>query len=81
MRIGSNSVLVAPVNVGDGAYTGAGSVVTKDVPTGALVKGVPAQVDDQWAERWAERRAEAARQTDALSDTDAAHDDRVKDTD
>jgi bifunctional UDP-N-acetylglucosamine pyrophosphorylase/glucosamine-1-phosphate N-acetyltransferase len=29
-------MLVAPVTVGDGAYTGAGSVITKDIPDGAL---------------------------------------------
>ncbi len=40
--IGSDSILVAPVRVGSGAYTGAGSVVTKDVPPGGLVYGVPA---------------------------------------
>lgn len=34
--IGSNSVLVAPVKIGDGAMTGAGAVVRKDVPAGAL---------------------------------------------
>ncbi len=34
--IGSNSVLVAPVRVGDGALVGAGSVITQDVPEGAL---------------------------------------------
>jgi bifunctional UDP-N-acetylglucosamine pyrophosphorylase/glucosamine-1-phosphate N-acetyltransferase len=34
--IGSNSVLVAPVKIGDGAMTGAGAVVTKDVPADAL---------------------------------------------
>jgi bifunctional UDP-N-acetylglucosamine pyrophosphorylase/glucosamine-1-phosphate N-acetyltransferase len=31
-----DTMLVAPVNVGDGAYTGAGSVITKDIPDGAL---------------------------------------------
>ncbi len=41
--IGSDSVLVAPVTVGDGAKTGAGSVVTRDVPDGTLVMGVPAR--------------------------------------
>jgi len=50
-RIGSNTVLVAPVEVGDGAYTGAGSVVNRDVPPGALAKGVPAEIDDGWAAR------------------------------
>ena len=50
-RIGSNSVLVAPVEVGDGAYTGAGAVVNRDVPPGALAKGVPAEIDEGWAER------------------------------
>jgi bifunctional UDP-N-acetylglucosamine pyrophosphorylase/glucosamine-1-phosphate N-acetyltransferase len=34
--IGSNSALVAPVRVGDGAYVGAGSVITKNVPPDAL---------------------------------------------
>jgi bifunctional UDP-N-acetylglucosamine pyrophosphorylase/glucosamine-1-phosphate N-acetyltransferase len=33
---GSNSVLVAPVSVGDGATVGAGSTITKDVPAGTL---------------------------------------------
>jgi bifunctional UDP-N-acetylglucosamine pyrophosphorylase/glucosamine-1-phosphate N-acetyltransferase len=35
-RIGSDTMLVAPVRVGKGAITGAGSVITKDVPPGAL---------------------------------------------
>ena len=42
--IGSDSMLVAPVRVGAGASTGAGSVVTKDVPAGARVAGVPARI-------------------------------------
>ncbi len=41
--IGSNSSLVAPLTVGDGALTGAGSVVTKDVPPGERVAGNPAK--------------------------------------
>jgi len=36
VRIGSDTMLVAPVSIGDGAVTGAGSVITKDVPAGAL---------------------------------------------
>jgi bifunctional UDP-N-acetylglucosamine pyrophosphorylase/glucosamine-1-phosphate N-acetyltransferase len=43
VKIGSDTMLVAPVSVGDGATTGAGSVVTKDVPRGELVVGVPAR--------------------------------------
>ncbi|MDP9188869.1 MAG: bifunctional UDP-N-acetylglucosamine diphosphorylase/glucosamine-1-phosphate N-acetyltransferase GlmU [Actinomycetota bacterium] len=35
-RLGVDTSLVAPVEVGDGAYTGAGSVITEDVPDGAL---------------------------------------------
>lgn len=39
VRIGSDSMLVAPVTIGDGAYTAAGSVITEDVPAGALGVG------------------------------------------
>jgi bifunctional UDP-N-acetylglucosamine pyrophosphorylase/glucosamine-1-phosphate N-acetyltransferase len=42
--IGSDTMLVAPVTVGEQARTGAGAVVLKDVPPGALVAGVPARV-------------------------------------
>ncbi len=42
--IGSDTMLVAPVRVGRGAKTGAGSVVTHDIPPGALAYGVPARV-------------------------------------
>lgn len=43
VKIGSDTMLVAPVTVGDGAVTGAGSVVTKDVEGSTLVAGVPAK--------------------------------------
>jgi bifunctional UDP-N-acetylglucosamine pyrophosphorylase/glucosamine-1-phosphate N-acetyltransferase len=61
VRIGSDTMLVAPLTVGDGAYTAAGSVITQDVPAGSLgvgrarqrniegwvarMRGRPAQVD------------------------------------
>ena len=44
VKIGSDTMLVAPVRVGSRSVTGAGSVVTKDVPPDSLVAGVPAQV-------------------------------------
>ena len=48
--IGTNSSLVAPVNIGEGAYVGAGSVITKDVPNNALAVGRGKQViKEDWA--------------------------------
>jgi bifunctional UDP-N-acetylglucosamine pyrophosphorylase/glucosamine-1-phosphate N-acetyltransferase len=41
--IGSDTMLVAPVKIGDGARTGAGSVVTKDIPADMLAVGAPAR--------------------------------------
>jgi bifunctional UDP-N-acetylglucosamine pyrophosphorylase/glucosamine-1-phosphate N-acetyltransferase len=42
--IGSDTMLVAPVRIGKGARTGAGSVVTKDVPDNSIAVGIPARV-------------------------------------
>jgi bifunctional UDP-N-acetylglucosamine pyrophosphorylase/glucosamine-1-phosphate N-acetyltransferase len=42
--IGSDTMLIAPIRIGKGAVTGAGAVVNKDVPPGALAVGVPARV-------------------------------------
>jgi bifunctional UDP-N-acetylglucosamine pyrophosphorylase/glucosamine-1-phosphate N-acetyltransferase len=41
--IGSDTMLIAPLKLGDGARTGAGSVVTRDVPEDTLVVGMPAR--------------------------------------
>ncbi len=49
VRTGSNTVFVAPVTVGDGAFTGAGAIVRKNVPAGALTLTVAPQRN---AEGW-----------------------------
>jgi bifunctional UDP-N-acetylglucosamine pyrophosphorylase/glucosamine-1-phosphate N-acetyltransferase len=64
VRVGSDTMIVAPRTIGDGAYTAAGSVITDDVPPGAM--GV-ARSRQRNVEGWTERRrpgtssAEAAR--------------------
>ena len=45
--IGCDTMLVAPVTVGAGAVTGAGAVITKDVPPARLAVGVPAKIIDK----------------------------------
>lgn len=51
VKIGSDTMLVAPVRVGSRSVTAAGSVVTKDVPPDTLVAGVPATIKKNLAER------------------------------
>lgn len=50
VKIGSDTMLVAPVTVGDGAVTAAGAVVIQDIPPHTLVAGVPAQVKKKLGE-------------------------------
>ncbi|MBA2702736.1 MAG: bifunctional UDP-N-acetylglucosamine diphosphorylase/glucosamine-1-phosphate N-acetyltransferase GlmU [Blastocatellia bacterium] len=50
VRIGSDTMLVAPVRVGSGSVTAAGSVVTEDVPPDTLVAGVPAVIKKRFKE-------------------------------
>ncbi len=56
-RIGSDTMLIAPVSVGDDAYTGAGSVISEDVPPGAL--GVE-RAEQRNIEGYAKKRARKA---------------------
>ncbi|KAA1250867.1 bifunctional UDP-N-acetylglucosamine diphosphorylase/glucosamine-1-phosphate N-acetyltransferase GlmU [Mycobacterium simiae] len=52
VRTGSDTMFVAPVTVGDGAYTGAGTVVREDVPPGALaVSAGPQRNIENWVQR------------------------------
>ena len=60
--VGSNTTLVAPLTVGEGAYVAAGSTFTRDVPAGALALGRARQVDKPgWTERKARERAAKTR--------------------
>jgi bifunctional UDP-N-acetylglucosamine pyrophosphorylase / glucosamine-1-phosphate N-acetyltransferase len=61
-RTGADNMFVAPVEVGDGAYTAAGSVITRDVPPGAL--GV-ARGQQRNVEGWVERKRPGTAAADA----------------
>ncbi|MEV4296835.1 bifunctional UDP-N-acetylglucosamine diphosphorylase/glucosamine-1-phosphate N-acetyltransferase GlmU [Microbispora rosea] len=62
VRVGSDNMLVAPVTIGDGAYTAAGSVITSDVPPGAMAV---ARGKQRNIEGWVERRRAGTRSADA----------------
>jgi bifunctional UDP-N-acetylglucosamine pyrophosphorylase/glucosamine-1-phosphate N-acetyltransferase len=64
VRIGSDTMLVAPVTVGDGAYTAAGSVITDDVPPGAM--GV-ARAKQRNVAGWVSRRRPGTAAADAAA--------------
>ncbi len=67
-RIGSDTMLVAPVSVGDGAYTAAGSVITDDVPAGAMAVGRARQRN---IPGWVQRKRPG---TESARAADQAHD-------
>jgi bifunctional UDP-N-acetylglucosamine pyrophosphorylase/glucosamine-1-phosphate N-acetyltransferase len=71
VRIGSDSMLVAPITIGDGAYTAAGSVITEDVPPGAI--GV-ARAKQRNVLGWVLRKRSGTQSADAAS----RHDDGKK---
>lgn len=64
VRIGSDTMLVAPVTIGDGAYTAAGSIITDDVPPGAI--GV-ARAPQRNVEGWVERRRSGTKSAQAAA--------------
>ncbi|MGX7825367.1 bifunctional UDP-N-acetylglucosamine diphosphorylase/glucosamine-1-phosphate N-acetyltransferase GlmU [Actinokineospora sp. 24-640] len=71
VRMGSDNMYVAPVTVGDGAYSGAGTVVRRNVPPGALaVSGGPQRNIDNWVLRMrpGTAAAEAAERAQAGQD-------------
>ncbi|MGA8979256.1 MAG: bifunctional UDP-N-acetylglucosamine diphosphorylase/glucosamine-1-phosphate N-acetyltransferase GlmU [Pedococcus sp.] len=69
--VGSNSVLVAPVTIADGAYVGAGSAVTEDVGPGqiAVARGRQRNIDG-----WVDKARPGTRTAQAAQDTQAAQD-------
>jgi bifunctional UDP-N-acetylglucosamine pyrophosphorylase/glucosamine-1-phosphate N-acetyltransferase len=82
VRTGSDNMFVAPVTVGDGAYSGAGTVIRRDVPPGALaVSGGPQRIHEGWVQRRrpgtpaadaAERALSAGREHNDTDDTNEA---------
>jgi bifunctional UDP-N-acetylglucosamine pyrophosphorylase / glucosamine-1-phosphate N-acetyltransferase len=73
-RTGSDNMFVAPVTIGDGAYTGAGSVIRRDVPPGALaVSGGPQRNLEGWvtSRRPGTAAAEAAERAKAAQTVDS----------
>jgi bifunctional UDP-N-acetylglucosamine pyrophosphorylase/glucosamine-1-phosphate N-acetyltransferase len=71
VRIGSDTMLVAPVEVGDGAYTAAGSVITDDVPPGAMAVGRARQRN---IHGWTERKRPGSASAEAAAEA-REHDD------
>jgi len=75
-RTGSDNMFVAPVTVGDGAYTGAGTVVRRDVPPGALAINVAPQRNLlDWVLK--KRPGTAAAHAASAAAEDAAHEDAL----
>lgn len=72
VRLGADNTFVAPVRIGDGAYSGAGAVIREDVPPGTLAVSAPPQRN---IEGWAIRRrpgTPAAEAAQAALDADSA---------
>ena len=61
---GVNTNLIAPVRIGEDSYTGAGSVINKDVPPGRLAVGAPARAIRESPQRRKKREDETSVQDD-----------------
>ena len=66
--IGVDTMIVAPREIGAGAKTGAGAVVTKDVPPGKLAVGVPARIREPRAKPTADTASDAEPSEPAAGD-------------
>jgi bifunctional UDP-N-acetylglucosamine pyrophosphorylase/glucosamine-1-phosphate N-acetyltransferase len=69
--LGVDTMIVAPVSIGDGAKTGAGAVVTRDVPPGKLAVGMPARMRDPRPPR-SDPRAGEGPASEQAADAEAA---------
>lgn len=69
VRTGSNTVFVAPVTIGDGAYTGAGAIVRNEVPPGALAVNVAPQ---RTVEGWVQAKRPGSSAANAATAAQAA---------
>ncbi|HEV8562093.1 MAG TPA: bifunctional UDP-N-acetylglucosamine diphosphorylase/glucosamine-1-phosphate N-acetyltransferase GlmU [Actinophytocola sp.] len=81
-RTGSDNMFVAPVSVGDGAYTGAGAVIRRNVPPGALaVSGGPQRILDRWVLKHRQGTAAAEAAQRALDEQAGENEQAGTDTD
>ncbi|MGB3230333.1 MAG: bifunctional UDP-N-acetylglucosamine diphosphorylase/glucosamine-1-phosphate N-acetyltransferase GlmU, partial [Mycobacterium sp.] len=71
VRTGSDTMFVAPVTIGDGAYTGAGTVIREDVPPGALAVSAGPQRN---IEGWVQRKRPGSAAASAAAAAEAAED-------
>jgi bifunctional UDP-N-acetylglucosamine pyrophosphorylase/glucosamine-1-phosphate N-acetyltransferase len=70
VKTGAHGVFVAPVRIGDGAYTGAGTVVRKGIPAGALAVNVAPQRN---IEGWVQKHRPGTAAASAAEAADAAY--------
>jgi bifunctional UDP-N-acetylglucosamine pyrophosphorylase/glucosamine-1-phosphate N-acetyltransferase len=74
VRVGSDNMLVAPVTIGDGAYTAAGSAIISDVPPGAMAV---ARAQQRNIEGWVERKRPGTASAEAARRARAGHGERT----